>query len=228
MNKTHLNPEIKGFLALRWGDIFIPNRGSQLIVRVKGDLLEASTSHATNREVVWTRIQGVNSVEISRQSSYLILATGIILVLLGLGLLGGTSGDGSVIAALLIAIGIGFGVSGWMNKHWLIAMRILISMAGLVIAWQGISLASLSTMYYRLDSEDTSEMGLLVLTLGIFFATFGWLNKNRLMIIRTLNSAIPIFMDKPSEDYERFGLALLSMARQLRNQASKAEASRSK
>ena len=48
------------------------------------------------------------------------------------------------------------------------------------------------------------------------------------MIIRTLNSAIPIFMDKPSEDYERFGLALLSMARQLRNQASKAEASRSK
>ena len=62
----------------------------------------------------------------------------------------------------------------------------------------------------------------------IFYNIGHNINKNRLMIIRTLNSAIPIFMDKPSEDYERFGLALLSMARQLRNQASKAEASRSK
>ena len=67
---------------------------------------------------------------------------------------------------------------------------------------------------------DVASLGLAFLVLGIVLTVYAWLNKRRLMVIYAMNSTVPIFMNKPTEDYEKFGLGVLAMARQLNNQAT--------
>ncbi len=59
------------------------------------------------------------------------------------------------------------------------------------------------------------SLGLIILAVGIAITVYAWVNKRRLMVIYASNSVIPVFMTKPTETYEKFGMGILAMARHL-------------
>lgn len=58
-------------------------------------------------------------------------------------------------------------------------------------------------------------LGLIVSAVGIAIMVYAWLNKRRLLVIYASSSTLPIFMNQPTDTYEKFGLGVLGLSRQL-------------
>ena len=61
----------------------------------------------------------------------------------------------------------------------------------------------------------SATVGIALLVVGLAITIYAWLNKRRLLVIYATSSKIPVFMNKPTEIYEKFALQVLAMSRQL-------------
>lgn len=61
----------------------------------------------------------------------------------------------------------------------------------------------------------SASLGIIILLVGLVITVYAWLNKRRLLVIYAASSTIPVFMNKPTEVYEKFALQVLAMSRQL-------------
>jgi len=61
----------------------------------------------------------------------------------------------------------------------------------------------------------SATVGIALLVVGLAITIYAWLKKRRLLVIYATSSKIPVFMNKPTEIYEKFALQVLAMSRQL-------------
>jgi len=60
-------------------------------------------------------------------------------------------------------------------------------------------------------------LGFLCLVVGIVTVVWAIQKKRRLLVIYSLRSAVPIYMNKPSEEYQQFTRQVMAIARHLNN-----------
>lgn len=114
-NNTN-QPEIQGIAARAVGNVYAPTNGIVTKLRVKGDLLQAEVNFSTGKQITWTRVQSINSVEITETPSYSWVGLGIFVVLIGL-LIAGVS---NWFGGLVILTGIAAIMYAWRNKRRLL------------------------------------------------------------------------------------------------------------
>lgn len=91
--------EIVGKPGKAWGDVIIPASGT-ITLQIVGDLVQATMKNGFEKSTSWTRIQNIDSVEITEAPNYLLLAIGVFLVLTGLGIANGSAIFGLVVLAI--------------------------------------------------------------------------------------------------------------------------------
>ena len=104
--------EITGSPAKVWGNVLIPARGT-ISLKISGDILQGTVRTGLEKKDSWTRIQRIDSVEISEAPIYPLLALGGSISFIFLRALF----DASAFGLLMLLIGIGLIVFALMNKR---------------------------------------------------------------------------------------------------------------
>lgn len=110
--------DIQGIAAEAWGNVFIPGSNGTITLSVKGDVLEARVKKGMSTQTTWTRIQTINSIEISHSPVIALIGLGIFIVLTGLTTLSGSISLGLII----LIIGIVITVYAWTHKRRLLVV----------------------------------------------------------------------------------------------------------
>jgi len=119
-NNTN-QPEIHGIAARTVGNVYAPTNGTVTKLRVKGDLLQAEVNFSTGKQMTWTRIQSINSVEIVETPSYPWVGLGVSVILVGVLI----SGSSEWFGGLVTLTGIAAIVYGWRKKRRLMVFYAL-------------------------------------------------------------------------------------------------------
>lgn len=104
--------EITGSPAQVWGNVLIPARGT-VSLKISGDILQSTVKTGLEKKDSWTRIQRIDSVEISEAPIYPLLALGGFMSFMFLGALFNFPSFGS----LMLLIGIGLIVFALTSKR---------------------------------------------------------------------------------------------------------------
>ncbi len=104
--------EITGSPAQVWGNVLIPARGT-MSLKISGDILQGTVKTGLEKKDSWTRIQRIDSVEISEAPIYPLLALGGFISFMFLGALFNSPSFGS----LMLLVGVGLIIFALMNKR---------------------------------------------------------------------------------------------------------------
>lgn len=109
--------EVTGKPGKVWGNVFVPAQGV-IIVKIVGDVLQASVKSGMEKSDSWIRIQNIDSVEIAETPEYALLVLGIFVALTGLGI----APSSGLLGILILLVGVIVIVYSFINKRRLLSI----------------------------------------------------------------------------------------------------------